>query len=80
MTVERDQLRREVSRLSTQLDRIRLAAGRIEQIYKRANRRTLANVHSHEARAIAENCRIISGELDEPPQPARRTDPLWTGR
>lgn len=82
MSTEREQLRAEVSRLQTKLDRVKLAGERIEQIYKRANLRRFHDVHSHEARAIVENCRIIAGEFSDgqgrPQTSGLRPGPFWT--
>ena len=71
MTAEHETTRKALARLTVKLDRIRLAGDRIEQIYRRANRRQFQDVHSHEARALCENVRIITRELHDGPDSGR---------
>ncbi len=63
MTAEQDTAIQKLAELTIKLDRVKLAAERIEQIWARANRREFENMHSHESRALAENVRIITTEL-----------------
>jgi len=70
MTAEHEATRVALAKLQVKLDRIKLAGERIEQIYKRANRRKFQDVHSHEAQAICENARIIAFELHDGPRAA----------
>jgi hypothetical protein len=63
MTAEHEATRVALAKLQIKLDRVKLAADRMEQIWRRANRRKFQDVHSQESRALAENVRIIVHEL-----------------
>ncbi len=66
MTAEQETAIHKLAELTIKLDRVKLAAERIQAIYWRANRRQFADVHSHEARALAENVRQIVSILGTP--------------
>lgn len=63
MTAEQDTAILKLAELTIKLDRVKLAAERIEQIWARANLREFEIMHSRESRALAENVRIITSEL-----------------
>ena len=77
MTAEQETAIQKLAELTIKLDRVKLAAERIAAIFQRANRRTFQDVHSHEAKALANNADEII-EILGPPEVSNIPGPFWT--